>query len=55
MVSIRLDPAVLSSIPSTPQKNLKEKIVDVAEVNQRCCIEESGRWQGSTPEKIFVA
>ena len=32
------DPAALGSIHSVP------KIVDIAEVNQQCCLEESGRW-----------
>ena len=34
----------LGSIPSVPKKNSEEKIVDVADVNQRCCIEESVQW-----------
>ena len=29
---------------SVPQKKFGEQIVDVAEVNQRRCLEESGQW-----------
>ena len=39
-----LDPAARGLIPSIPQKNSEEKIVDVAENNQRHCFEESGQW-----------
>ena len=34
----------LGSIPSIPKKISEEKIVDVAEVNQRCCTEECVQW-----------
>ena len=37
-----LDPVAWGSIPSIPKKNLGKKIVDVAEVYQRGCLEESG-------------
>ena len=36
-------PAALSSIPNIPKKFIG-KYVDVAEVNQRGCLEESGQW-----------
>ena len=39
-----LDPAAPGSIPSIPQKNSEEKIINAAEVNQWCWLEESGRW-----------
>ena len=38
------DPAALGSIPSVPEKISEEKIIDVAEVNQRPSIEESTQW-----------
>ena len=38
------DPATPGSLPSIPQKIPEEKIVDVAEVDRRCCLEESGHW-----------
>ena len=39
-----LDPAAPASISSIPKKFPEEKIVNVAEVNQRRCLEESGQW-----------
>ena len=30
--------------PSIPKKISEENIVDVAEVNQLCCLEKSGQW-----------
>ena len=39
-----LYPAALGSIPSIPKKNSEEKIVDVAEVNQRRSLEENEQW-----------
>ena len=44
MVSIHPDPADMGSIPSVPQKNSEETIIDVAEVNQQRWLEESGQW-----------
>ena len=38
------DPSAPGSIPSVPKKISDQKIVDVAEVNQRRCLEESGQW-----------
>ena len=38
------NPAALGSNPSISKKNSEEKIVDVAEVNQQCCLGESGQW-----------
>ena len=37
-------PAAPGLIPSVPKKFSEEKIVDVAEVNQRRCLEESEQW-----------
>ena len=37
------DPAAPGLIPSILEKISEEKIVDVAEVNQRRCLEESGQ------------
>ena len=37
-------PSCPGSIPSIPQKNLRGKIVAVAEVNQPRCLEESEKW-----------
>ena len=42
MVSI--EPAAPGSVPSTAKKIHRKKIVDAAEVNQRCCVQESGKW-----------
>ena len=39
-----LDPGAPGLIPSVPKIFSEEKIVDVAEVNQRHCLEESGHW-----------
>ena len=39
-----LDPAAPGYIPSNPNFFSKEKIVNVAEVNQRRCLEETGQW-----------
>ena len=41
---LHLDPAAPGSISSIPKKFPEEKIVNVAEVNQRPCLEESGQW-----------
>ena len=38
------DPVVMGSIPSIPKTFSEVKIVDVAEVNQRHCLKESGQW-----------
>ena len=38
------DPAALGSFLSIPKFFIEEKIVNVAEVNQRHCLEESGQW-----------
>ena len=39
--------SILASRPSCPRfdSQCKEKIVNVAEVNQRLCLEESGQWR----------
>ena len=39
-----LDPAALGSIPSIPEFFSEEKIVKVAQVDQRPSLEESGLW-----------
>ena len=39
-----LDTAASDSIHSAPKKISEEKIVDVAEVNQWHCLDESGQW-----------
>ena len=38
------DPAALGLIPSFPKKMSKKKIVNVNEVNQWPCLQESGQW-----------
>ena len=38
------DPAAPGSIPSIPKVFCEENIIDVAEVNQRHCLEESVQW-----------
>ena len=38
-----LDPAAPGLIPSIPEFFSEEKIVEVAEVNQWCCLKESGQ------------
>ena len=38
-----LDPPALGSIPSVPKKFSEEKIVNVGDVNQQCCLEKSGQ------------
>ena len=38
------DQAAPGLIPSVPPKNFRGKIVDVIEVYQRRCLEESGQW-----------
>ena len=38
------DPAATGLIPNIPEIFSVEKIVDVAEVNQWCCLEESEQW-----------
>ena len=40
--SLLRDPAAPGSIPSIPKKISKQNIADVAEVNQWCCLVESG-------------
>ena len=49
-----LDPAALSLIPSIPKKNSEEKIVDIAEVNQWPCLEESGQWLENVDQTHLV-
>ena len=45
MVSIFApDPAALGSIPVSAKIFQRKKIVNVVEVNQRCCLEGSGQW-----------
>ena len=39
-----MDAAALGSIPSVLIIFSEEKMVDVAEVNQRCCLEKRGQW-----------
>ena len=39
------DPAALGSITSFPKKISEEKIVEIVEVNQWHCLEESGQWR----------
>ena len=36
--------AAPDSIPSIPVIFSEEKIVNIVEVNQQCCLEESGQW-----------
>ena len=38
------DPAALGLIPSVSGIFLEKKIVNVSEVNQQCCLEESEQW-----------
>ena len=38
------DPATSGLIPSIPKTISEEKIVNIAEVNQHRCLEESGQW-----------
>ena len=38
------DTAALGSIPLLPEMFSEEKIIDVAEVNQKHCIENGGQW-----------
>ena len=38
------NPAALGLIPGIPKFFSEEKIVDVAEVNQQRCLDESGQW-----------
>ena len=52
---------ILASGPSCPgfdskhsQKKLREKIVDVAEVYQLCCLEESGQWLQNVDQSHLV-
>ena len=44
----------LGSIPSVPKKFSEEKIVDVAEVNQWRCLEESGLWLENVDQTHLV-
>ena len=57
MAYLLLDPAALGSIPSIPQKNSQEQIVDVAEVNQWRWLEESGQWIKSVDQthQVYLA
>ena len=47
------DPAASSLIPSIPQK-IRDKIVDVAEVNQWNCLEEGGQWLENVDQTHLV-
>ena len=38
------DPATLGLIPCVPENVSKEKIINIAQVNQRLWFEESGQW-----------
>ena len=49
-----LDLAAPGSIPSVPKKNSEERIIDVAEVNQWRCFEESGRWLENVDQDHLV-
>ena len=51
---MRLDLAAPGSIPSAPKKISKEKIIDVAEVYQRRCFEESGKWLENVDQDHLV-
>ena len=42
--SLLPDPAAPGAIPSVSNKFSEEKIVDVVEVSQQSCLEESGQW-----------
>ena len=44
LVDMLSDQAALGSSPSVTKKFSYKIIVDVADVNQRCCLEESGQW-----------
>ena len=44
LASLLADQTTPGLIPSIPVKNLNEKIVEVAEVNQQRWLEESGQW-----------
>ena len=46
------DPAALEWIPGTPKFFSEEKIIDVAEVNQRGWLEKSGEWLETLIEPI---
>ena len=48
------DPATPGLIPSASKKNSEENIVDVAEVNQRRCLEECGQWLENDDETHLV-
>ena len=47
-------PAAPDSIPSIPQKFSKEKNIDVAEVNQRHWLKESGYWLDKADQTLLV-
>ena len=44
LADLLLDPTALGLISSIPEFFSEEKIVNVAEINQRCCLDESGQW-----------
>ena len=48
------DLAVLGSIPSITKLFSDKKIVDVGEVNQRHCVEESGPWLENVDQTHLV-
>ena len=48
-----LDPPAPGLIPCIPDMFSVEKIVDVAKVNQRCCLEEIGQWLENVYETSF--
>ena len=49
------DPAALGSIPTvTPKIISEEKIVNVTEVNQWRCLEESGQWLESVAQTYLL-
>ena len=47
-------PADPGSIPSVPPKKFRGKIINVAEVNQRRWLEESGQWQENVDQTHLV-
>ena len=48
------DPAAPGLIFSVPQNFTEENIVNVAEVNQQRCIEESGQWLENVGQTYLV-
>ena len=49
-----LDPAAPGSIPCGPKIFSEEKIVNITEVNQRHCLEESGQWLENVDQTHLV-